>query len=91
MQNNRISDIAPVINMTELTELYINNNDITSLEPIMSLTTIEWLKAGGNPLESLRPVTTLTGLKKLYIEDYYIDESELTYIQDQLPNCTIVT
>lgn len=51
--NNKISDIRPLANLTNLTELSITNNQVTDITPLASLTKLNSLGIGTNQITNV--------------------------------------
>jgi len=64
--NNDISDISPIVSLTQITTLMINNSQIEDISPLASLynltslTLRSWQISDISPLSSLTSLTTLT-------------------------------
>jgi len=95
LQNNSITDIFPLWRMNAVTEIYIDGNQITDVTTLAELKSLGWLKLSGNPIADLTPVYELTELKKLYLIDIELknteDFNELDFLAGNLPDCVIVT
>eukprot|EP01051_Picozoa_sp_SAG22_P016132 SAG22_NODE_2220_length_2822_cov_1.945648_3_plen_89_part_00 len=63
LQNNQITDIAPLSTLTSLTRLYLRGNQITDITPLMSLTSLTCLDLRNNPGEFSNSDETVILLK----------------------------
>ncbi len=60
--SNDISDLSPLLGLTDLTRLYLDGNDITDVSALSGLTNLERLGLGDNRITDL---TALSGLSNL--------------------------
>lgn len=94
LQNNSITNISVLSGMTEVTEIYLENNNVKDLTPLTELKSLGWLKLSGNPIDDLSPIYGLADMRKLYISGITLkntDEfNELEFLQESMPECTIV-
>jgi hypothetical protein len=76
-----------------LNTLGIFNNSLTILpEVIENLPGLKMLYADNNPLKSAFPVlNTLKNLKELGLVNTYVQESEITLIENMYPACKVIT
>jgi Leucine-rich repeat (LRR) protein len=63
--NNKLTSLKEIENLTQLQELYCNFNKLTSLKGIENLTQLQELYCSYNPLISLREIQNLTKLQYL--------------------------
>ena len=75
-QNNEISDISPLRNLTTLTTLDLADNQITDFSPLSGLTSLTTLDLGQNAIENLPTLsnTDLTSLVTLDLADNQIQD-----------------
>jgi internalin A len=66
LRNNQITDLAPLANLTNLTELDLSKNQITDLSPLANLTNLTELYLWNNHITDLLPLANLTNCK-IYI------------------------
>jgi hypothetical protein len=57
--NNKISDISPLSELTELEWLVLRNNNISSLEPLYELTNLRTLDLRENPAVTMAEINAL--------------------------------
>jgi Leucine-rich repeat (LRR) protein len=65
--DNKISDIAPLSALMNLSELYISNNQIKDLTPLSALNKLRVLQLQGNQIEDISALSGLTNLLELDI------------------------
>ncbi|MEB3025679.1 MULTISPECIES: leucine-rich repeat domain-containing protein [unclassified Parvimonas] len=65
LNENEISDISPLKNLTKLEYLEIQRNRIVDLKPLSNLTKLTFLKLYNNLIEDITPLSNLTNLKGL--------------------------
>ena len=65
INSNSISDLSPLVNLTNLTSLDLGDNDISNLSPVAGLTNLALLDLGGNSISDLSPLAGLTQLINL--------------------------
>ena len=66
--NNRISDLAPLAGLTNLTELFLDGNQISDLDPLAALTNLIDLRLFNNQISDLIPLAGMTNLIRLFLE-----------------------
>lgn len=65
LNENEISDISPLKNLTKLEYLEIQRNRIVDVNPLKSLTNLKFLKLYNNLIEDVTPLSNLTNLTGL--------------------------
>lgn len=65
VNENEISDITPLKNLTKLEYLEIQRNRIVDLKPLSNLTNLTFLKLYNNLIEDITPLSNLTNLTGL--------------------------
>lgn len=65
VNENEISDISPLKNLTKLEYLEIQRNRIVDLKPLEKLTNLTFLKLYNNLIEDITPLSNLTNLTGL--------------------------
>ena len=60
---NKISDLAPLTELTRLKSLTLSGNQITDLRPLSGLTRLERLQLSNNQIADLTPLESLSNLK----------------------------
>jgi len=74
LTGNRISIIAPLMELTKLRALWLTWNQISDLAPLAGLTLLEWLFLNGNEISDIGPVARLTELRELWLGENYISD-----------------
>ena len=62
---NNISDITPLKNLTNLVQLDLETNNISDISPLRGLTNMVILSLGGNQISDLSPLSKMTSLYEL--------------------------
>ena len=62
-----ISDLTPLVNLTELQSLYLMGDNISDLTPLANLTGLQSLDLVGDNISDLTPLANLTELQSLYL------------------------
>ena len=62
-----VSDLTPLVNLTELQSLYLMGDNISDLTPFANLTGLQSLDLVGNNISDLTPLANLTELQSLYL------------------------
>ena len=65
LNENEISDISPLKNLTKLEYLEIQRNRIVDVNPLKNLTNLKFLKLYNNLIEDVTPLSNLTNLTGL--------------------------
>jgi hypothetical protein len=66
--DNKISDIYPLSNLTDITFLDLSLNEIEDISPLSGLSNLELLSLGYNPkLGNISALSDLTNLNELYL------------------------
>lgn len=89
LSDNKLSSLSPLSSLTNLTFLQVSGNSITDLTPVKGLTKLKNLYIDGNPITDFTPLYTLTSLRTLSMKNIEVTDSQLTELQDALPNCSI--
>jgi hypothetical protein len=84
---NQISDLAPLSELVNLTELGLSHNQISDLTPLSELANLTMLQLGNNRINDLSPLSELTTLTRLDLWQNQI--SDLTPLSE-LANLTIL-
>ncbi|MFN9716193.1 MAG: leucine-rich repeat domain-containing protein [Planctomycetota bacterium] len=66
LENNEITDLAPIRELKLLQSIDLASNKIQSLEPISGLTAVQYLHIANNGLEDLSPLTGMVKMQSLY-------------------------
>jgi len=79
---NSISDLKPIENLTNLTDLNLSGNqlDDSDLVYLENLTNLTWLGLGGNRISDISPLANLIQLITLYLDNNQI--SDITPLAD---------
>jgi internalin A len=72
--NNRIADLKPLSELTNLVILDLNDNQITDLKPLSSLTSLTYLSLENNQIANLKPLSGLTNLAGLSLNNNSITD-----------------
>ncbi len=67
LSSNEISDIKPLVSLTNLKNLSLYNNQIRDIKTLTSLTNLTVLSLGGNKITDIKSLAFLTNLKDLDI------------------------
>lgn len=79
LEDKRISDLSPLIELQSLRGLFLKNNQISDLTPLAALPTLTTLDLNNNKVSDLSPLSSLTGLEVLFLEENQVaDISPLT-------------
>ena len=62
---NTVSDLTPLVNLKQLTHLWIFNTDVSDLTPLAKLENLTFLLIGASAFSDVAPLTGLTQLKTL--------------------------
>lgn len=89
LSDNRLTSLGPVSQLTGLTFLQVSGNSISDLSPIRGLTKLKNLYIDGNPVTDFKPLYALTSLRTLSMKNIEVTDSQLTELQEALPNCSI--
>ena len=68
---NKISDLTPLENLTNLKVLRLSCNAVSDLSPLRNLTNLGWLDLHENRITDVSPLADLTDLYKLDISNSY--------------------
>ena len=75
LQNNQISDITPLKELTkQLEDLYLQNNQISDITPLKELTKVKTLNLENNQISDITPLKELTQLEDLYLQNNQISD-----------------
>ena len=69
VNSNDISDLTPLAELTNLTQLILTNTGVSDLTPLAELTNLTRLSLGDNSIVDLTPLTELTNLTWLSLGD----------------------
>ncbi|MFH2048889.1 MAG: leucine-rich repeat domain-containing protein [bacterium] len=64
---NDISDISPMLYITQLWELELTTNHITDISPLTGMTGLHQLHISDNPISDITPLASLTSLQQLWM------------------------
>mgnify|MGYP001791602630 FL=1 len=67
LSSHKISDLSPLAQLTNLTELYLSYNKISDLSPLARLTNLNFLFLESNQIKDLSPLSRLTHLTWLIV------------------------
>ncbi|MCY3744268.1 MAG: cadherin domain-containing protein [Candidatus Poribacteria bacterium] len=74
LQNNSITDIAPLEDLTTLTWLYLNNTSISDISALEDLTSLTYLNLGNTSISDISALENLTSLTSLFLSDTSISD-----------------
>ncbi len=89
LSDNSLTDISSLSALDKLTFLQLSGNSIGDISPLRSLIRLKTLYIDGNPISDFTPLYALTSLKTLSMKNIEITESQLSELQEALPNCSI--
>ena len=69
-----LTDIGPLANLVNLTDLHVEGNDITDLSPVGGLTGLKKLHFHSNDIEDVTPVAGLLNLEEIALGDNPISD-----------------
>lgn len=88
MGTNRLTDLTPLSNLTQLESLDIKTNSVSDLTPLAGLTNLQYLDLSGNFVQDVSPLAGLSKLTTLYLGSNPIkDYSALASIRQNLTDC----
>jgi internalin A len=76
LENNEISDLAPLKDLKLLQSIDLASNKIESLEPLAGLVQSQYLQLSKNSIVDLSPLKEMSNLRSLYISDNKIKSIE---------------
>ena len=85
LKRRGITDLSPLANFPNLTDLGLSDNQISDLRPLSSLTKLTTLDLTNNKITDLKPLATLTNLG-----DLYLNRNQITDVKP-LANLTDLT
>ena len=68
INSNSVSDLSPLTELTNLTELGLQLNSISDISALAGLTEMEFLDLGGNAISDISALTGLTYLRRLWLD-----------------------
>ena len=75
LRGNRISDVSPLKNLTNLTKLRLGTNrKISDVSPLKNLTNLTWLDLDDNRISDVSPLQVLTNLTYLDLDGNRISD-----------------
>ncbi len=101
LKSNEISDIAPLKNLINLTELnldgsndFLDNtkrsgNTISDISALSNLVNLTKLNLSHNNITNIRPLANLVNLTELDLSFNKISQTDINWLQQELPNCYI--
>ena len=88
MGTNRLADLTPLSNLTQLESLDLKTNAVSDLTPLAGLTNLQFLNLSGNFIQDVSPLAGLSKLTTLYLGSNPIkDYSSLASIRQNLTEC----
>jgi len=81
-----LSDLTPLADLTNLTELWLSGNQISDLAPLANLSNLTHLQLSENQINDLTPLANLTNLRMLFLSNNQIHDltplANLTNLED---------
>ena len=74
LSGTRVSDLAPLANLTALERLNLDDTQVSDLAPLANLTALEWLNLSGTQVSDLAPLANLTVLKWLNLSGTQVSD-----------------
>ena len=71
---NQISDISPLVGLTQLVSLFLHGSQISDISPLAGLTRLEFLGLGDNQISDISPLAGLTLLDDLRLNHNQIGD-----------------
>ena len=68
INSNSVSDLSPLTELTNLTELGLQLNSISDISALAGLTEMEFLDLGGNAISDISALAGLTYLRRLWLD-----------------------
>ncbi len=75
-ENFQITDLAPLLHLTRMTELQFSGTSVSKLDPVSRMPHLVALRFPKNPVSDLGPVTSLPNLKELDFSNTQVEELE---------------
>lgn len=69
LENNDITDVAPLQGLADLTVLSLNGNAVANVTPLAQVVTLESLALASNNIAVVAPLATLPNLQELFLWD----------------------
>jgi hypothetical protein len=83
LYENQITDLTPLMGLTNLRELYLASNQITDVSPLRNLTDLEILRLSHNQITDISPLRGLSNLEHLSLQENPItDWSPVAHVQN---------
>ena len=90
LNDNEISDLSPLAELTELVELNLARNFIGDLSPLAKLTKLEYLFLEQNLIEDVSPLLGLLEMQRLNLTANQVDEDDIRELLEVL-QCEIMS
>ena len=74
LNNNQISDVSPLQNLTSLLKIELYGNQISDVSPLQNLTSLLHLNLGGNQISDVSSLQNLTSLQYLRLDGNQISD-----------------
>ena len=87
---NQISDLTPLVLLTNLTSLNLGANEISDITPLKSLANLTELNLTGNEISDIVPLASLTNLTDLRLFSNEIPQEQIDELQKTLPDCEMI-
>ncbi|CAL6069339.1 Conserved_hypothetical protein [Hexamita inflata] len=77
LSRNKIEDIRPLINLTQLEILHLDGTDLKNIIPLQQLTNLMELELSNNTQLNIQPLKYFKSLRKLFLRSCYIQNIEV--------------
>ncbi len=74
LENNQISDLAPLAGLKLLQSVNLAKNQISSVESLKELERVQYLQLSGNSVADLAPLGKMKNMMSLYLSDNKLEE-----------------
>jgi flagellin-like hook-associated protein FlgL len=74
LQGSNISDITPLIGLTDVEQLRLNNNNIQDLSVLSGLTELDDIKLQNNNVNDVSPLAGLVNMRELWLNNNNIED-----------------
>ena len=90
ISENPITDLAPLVDLPNLKILELDYCPVSALKDIAQMVSLEKLNIDGYKGNDITSLTNLKDLTTLEIHNVNIDDEQVNYIRQSLPNCEII-
>ena len=89
VNNNAVTDVSPLMGLTQLINLNLSNNRIVDVSPLAELTKLETLSLDSNNITDVSPLAELTQLERLSLDNNSITDVSLLAELTQLSSLSL--